>query len=96
MTKITIEDTRHVAKLARLGLADEQLETLTGELNTIIESIGKIAELDLEGVEPTTHALEVVNVWGEDVPHTSLTAEQALSNAPDPENGLFRVPKMHS
>ncbi|MCZ4495886.1 MAG: glutamyl-tRNA amidotransferase [Thermoleophilia bacterium] len=96
MTKITIEDTRHVAKLARLGLADEQRETLTGELNTIIERIGKIAELDLEGVEPTTHALEVVNVWGEDVPHTSLTAEQALSNAPDPENGLFRVPKMHS
>ncbi|MCW2956168.1 MAG: glutamyl-tRNA amidotransferase [Thermoleophilia bacterium] len=96
MTKITIEDTRHVAKLARLGLADEQLETLTGELNTIIESIGKIAELDLDDVVPTTHALEVVNVFGEDVPHTSLTAEQALSNAPDPENGLFRVPKMHS
>jgi aspartyl-tRNA(Asn)/glutamyl-tRNA(Gln) amidotransferase subunit C len=96
MTKISIEDARHVARLARLGLDDEQLTRMAGELDTIIESIGKISELDLEGVPPTTHALEVVNVFGDDEPHESLTTEQALSNAPDPEDGCFRVPRMQS
>lgn len=93
---ITTDDTRHVAKLARLGLDDAQLERMTGELDAIIDSIGKISELDLADVPPTTHALEVVNVFGDDVPHESLTTEQALSNAPDPEDGCFRVPRMQS
>ncbi len=96
MTSITIEDVRHVARLARLGLDEPQLERMAGELDTIIDSIGKISELDLEDVPPTTHALEVVNVFGDDVPHQSLTTEQALSNAPDPEDGCFRVPRMQS
>jgi aspartyl-tRNA(Asn)/glutamyl-tRNA(Gln) amidotransferase subunit C len=94
MTKISIEDVRHVAQLARLGLDDSQLERMAGELDTIIESIGKISDLDLDDVVPTTHALEIVNVFGDDVPHTSLTPEQALANAPDAQDGLFRVPRM--
>ncbi|MCW2949223.1 MAG: aspartyl-tRNA(Asn)/glutamyl-tRNA (Gln) amidotransferase subunit [Thermoleophilia bacterium] len=92
--KITIEDARHVAKLARLGLDEKQLERMAGELDMIIESIGKISDLSLDDVEPTTHALAIVNVFGDDVPHTSLTPEQALANAPDPHDGLFRVPRM--
>lgn len=94
--KITLEDVRHVAKLARLGLTEPQLERMAGELDTIIDSIGKISELDLADVEPTTHALEIVNVFGDDVPHESLSTERALSNAPDPEDGCFRVPRMQS
>jgi aspartyl-tRNA(Asn)/glutamyl-tRNA(Gln) amidotransferase subunit C len=96
MTSITIEDVRHVARLARLGLDEQQLERMTGELDTIIDSIGKIAELDLADVPPTTHALEVVNVFGEDEPHESVSTEAALANAPDPEDGCFRVPRMQS
>lgn len=96
MTSITIDDVRHVARLARLGLSEPELERMAGELDTIIDSIGKISELDLADVPPTTHALEVVNVFGEDEPHESLTPEQALANAPDPEDGCFRVPRMQS
>lgn len=96
MTSISIDDARHVAKLARLGLDDARLEQMAGELDTIIDSIGKISELDLADVKPTTHALEVVNVFGEDEPQESLATEQALSNAPDPEDGCFRVPRMQS
>jgi aspartyl-tRNA(Asn)/glutamyl-tRNA(Gln) amidotransferase subunit C len=94
MTQISIDDVRHVAILARLGLDDSQLERMAGELDTIIESIGKISDLDLDDVAPTTHALEIVNVFGDDVPHTSLTPEQALANAPDAQDGMFRVPRM--
>ncbi|MBC7461997.1 MAG: Asp-tRNA(Asn)/Glu-tRNA(Gln) amidotransferase subunit GatC [Thermoleophilia bacterium] len=92
--KISIEDVRHVATLARLGLDDAQLAVMAGELDTIIESIGKISDLDLDDVVPTTHALKIVNVFGDDVPHASLTPEQALANAPDAQDGLFRVPRM--
>lgn len=96
MGTLTTEDARHVARLARLGLSEPQLERMAVELGTIIDSIGKIGELDLEGVPPTTHALEVVNVFGEDEPHESITTVQALLNAPDPEDGCFRVPRMQS
>jgi len=95
-TNLSIDDVRHVARLARLGLDESQLERMAGELDTIIDSIGKISELDLDGVPPTTHALEVVNVFGDDVPHESLTTEEALRNAPDAEDGTFRVPRMQS
>ncbi|MEO6866507.1 MAG: Asp-tRNA(Asn)/Glu-tRNA(Gln) amidotransferase subunit GatC [Gaiellales bacterium] len=96
MTSLSIDDVRHVARLARLGLDEPELERMAGELGTIIDSISKISELDLADVPPTTHALQVVNVLGEDVPHESLTPEQALANAPDPEDGCFRVPRMQS
>jgi aspartyl-tRNA(Asn)/glutamyl-tRNA(Gln) amidotransferase subunit C len=96
MSSIAIEDVRHVARLARISMSDERLESMTGELASILESIGRISELDLADVEPTTHALEVVNVMADDVPHTELANEQALANAPDPVDGCFRVPRMES
>jgi aspartyl-tRNA(Asn)/glutamyl-tRNA(Gln) amidotransferase subunit C len=96
MSTISTDDVRHVARLARIRMNDEQIATMAGELDTILESIGKISELDLADVEPTTHALEVVNVIAPDVPHQSLTNEQALQNAPDAVDGTFRVPQMKS
>jgi aspartyl-tRNA(Asn)/glutamyl-tRNA(Gln) amidotransferase subunit C len=96
MSSITIDDVRHVARLSRLGLDDSRLEELTGELGAILDAIGKISELDLTDVTPTTHALPVVNVLGEDIEHTSLPAAASLANAPDPEDGCFRVPRMQS
>ena len=61
-------------------------------LSAILEAVGKVSELDLEGVPPTSHPLDLVNVLAEDEPVPSLTREQALANAPDPEGGFFGVP----
>lgn len=82
----------HVAKLARLGLSEEEIQTMAGELSGILEHVDRIAELDLDGVEPTTHVIALENVLRPDVPHQSLPPEVALAQAPDPVNGAFRVP----
>lgn len=82
----------HVAKLARLGLSDEEVETMAGELSGILEHVDRIAALDLDEVEPTSHVVELENVLRADVPHESLPPDIALASAPDPDNGAFRVP----
>ena len=89
---ISRDEVLHVARLARLALTDEEVERLGAQLNAILEAVGKVGELDLEGVEPTAHPLDLVNVWAEDQPHESLPVEEALANAPDREEGFFRVP----
>jgi len=89
---ITSDEVLHVARLARLALTEEEVERLGAQLNAILAAVGKVAELDLDGVEPTAHPLELVNVWAEDEPRPSLPVEDALANAPDSEAGFFRVP----
>jgi aspartyl-tRNA(Asn)/glutamyl-tRNA(Gln) amidotransferase subunit C len=89
---ITREDVLHVADLARLALTEEELERLGGQLNAILEAVGKVSELDLADVPPTSHPLDLVNVWAEDEPRPSLASEEALANAPEREGGFFRVP----
>ena len=89
---ITREEVLHVAKLARLELTEEEVERLTGELGAILEAVGKVAELDLSDVPPTSHPLSLVNAWGEDVPHDSLGLDVVFANAPQREDNLFRVP----
>ena len=89
---ITREQVLHVARLARLDLADDELERLTGELAAILDAVSKVSELDLSDVPPTSHRLDLVNVWAEDVPHASLPLEDVLRNAPAAERDLFRVP----
>jgi aspartyl-tRNA(Asn)/glutamyl-tRNA(Gln) amidotransferase subunit C len=89
---ITREDVLHVAKLARLEIPEDQIERVQAELGAILDAVGKVSELDLEGVEPTSHPLDVVNVWGADEPRPSLPRSEALANAPDPADGAFRVP----
>ena len=89
---ITREDVLHVAALARLDLTEEEIERLGGQLNAILEAVGKVAELDLEDVPPTSHPLDLANVWAEDDPRPSLTVDEALANAPEAEDGFFRVP----
>ncbi|HEU4943640.1 MAG TPA: Asp-tRNA(Asn)/Glu-tRNA(Gln) amidotransferase subunit GatC [Solirubrobacterales bacterium] len=86
------EQVLHVAKLARLGLSEAEVETMAGELSGILEHVDRIAELDLEGVEPTSHVVELENVLRPDLPHESLAPEVALASAPDPDDGAFRVP----
>jgi aspartyl-tRNA(Asn)/glutamyl-tRNA(Gln) amidotransferase subunit C len=89
---ISRDEVLHVARLARLALTDDEVERLTAELDKILEAVGIVAELDLTDVPPTSHPLDLVNVWDDDVPHDSLSVEDALANAPEVEDGLFRVP----
>ena len=89
---ISREDVLHVARLARLALDDEEIERLEGELAAILEAVGKVSELDLAAVVPTSHPLDVVNAWAEDEPRPSLELAEALQNAPRAERGAFRVP----
>ena len=89
---ITREDVLHVARLARLEIPEGDVEAVQAQLGAILEAVGKVAELDLSDVEPTSHPLDVVNVWAADEPRPSLSRDDALSNAPDPADGHFRVP----
>jgi aspartyl-tRNA(Asn)/glutamyl-tRNA(Gln) amidotransferase subunit C len=85
-------DVLHVARLARLDLSEDEVERLTSELGAILDAVGKVAELDLSGVPPTSHPLAVVNVWAEDEVEPPLSLADALANAPETEGPLFRVP----
>ena len=86
------EQVLHVAKLARLRLTDEEVERMSRELSAILEAVENINELDLEGVEPTTHVVPLENVLREDEPRPSLPRERALEQAPDSDGVGFRVP----
>jgi aspartyl-tRNA(Asn)/glutamyl-tRNA(Gln) amidotransferase subunit C len=86
------EQVLHVARLARLGLDEEEVERMSGELSTILEHVDKISELDLEDVEPTSHVIELQNVLRPDEPRPSWPRERVLDAAPDPAEGAFRVP----
>ena len=82
----------HVARLARLRLSDEEVERMSGELSGILEHVDRIAELDLDDVEPTSHVVDLENVLRPDVPRPSWPKEVILEQAPDPADGAFRVP----
>ena len=86
------EQVLHVAKLARLRLTDDEVERMAGELSTILEHVETMNELDLEGVEPTSHVIDVENVLRSDEPRPCLPREVALANAPDATDEGFRVP----
>jgi aspartyl-tRNA(Asn)/glutamyl-tRNA(Gln) amidotransferase subunit C len=89
---ITREEVLHVARLARLELADEEVERFTEQLSAILEAVAKVSELDLSDVEPTAHPLDLLNVWADDEPRPCLPVEEALANAPEREAGFFKVP----
>lgn len=86
------EQVTHVARLARLGLDEVEIEAMRGEMSTILEHIDRIARLDLEGVEPTSHVVDLVNVLRPDEPRESLERETALAQAPASTGGAFSVP----
>ena len=87
-------DVRHVALLARLELSDAEIERFRTDLNSILSHIDEIQRLDLEGVEPTAHPLDVVNVTRADEIRPGLSREAALKNAPQQEAGAFVIPQI--
>lgn len=84
----------HVARLARLDLAEEERERMSAELTHILEHAERIGALDLDGVEPTSHALDLRNVTRPDEVSPCLPQEVAVANAPIAESGRFRVPRI--
>jgi aspartyl-tRNA(Asn)/glutamyl-tRNA(Gln) amidotransferase subunit C len=93
-TKITLDEVRHVAKLSRLALSEERLGKLTGQLESILDYVAKIGELDVKDVEPMAHAAALTNVLREDVVTKSLPLDQVLLNAPETDGAFFKVPKV--
>ena len=91
---ISEEEVRHVAELARLGLSGEEVTEMSGQLGAILDSVERIGELDLDGVPPTATPLAAANVLRPDEPREELAREAALSQAPDPADGLFGVPRI--
>ena len=91
---ISEEQVRHVANLARLGLTEEEIERMGGELDAILDSIEKIRELDLTDVSPTANPLHLSNVLRSDEPRAELPREEALAPAPESADDLFAVPRI--
>jgi aspartyl-tRNA(Asn)/glutamyl-tRNA(Gln) amidotransferase subunit C len=89
---ITKDEVLHVARLARLALTEQEVERLTEQLGAILDAVSKVSELDLTDVPPTSHPLDLVNVWDEDEPRPSLSLDEVFANAPEREGDLFRVP----
>jgi aspartyl-tRNA(Asn)/glutamyl-tRNA(Gln) amidotransferase subunit C len=89
---IARDEVLHVAQLARLALREEEVERLTRELGAILDAVSKVSELDLADVPPTSHPLDVVNVWSEDEPHEPFSLEESFANTPAREADQYRVP----
>jgi aspartyl-tRNA(Asn)/glutamyl-tRNA(Gln) amidotransferase subunit C len=88
------KDVEHVARLARLALTDAEVETMREQLNGILAYIEKLNALPTEDVEPTSHAVPMVNVMRDDAPGPCLPRDEALANAPDRAGEFFRVPRI--
>ena len=86
------EDVLHVARLASLALTEDEIERFGAQLNPILEAVGKVSELDLSDVPPTSHPLDLVNVLAEDESRPSLPLDEVFANAPDREDDYFKVP----
>jgi aspartyl-tRNA(Asn)/glutamyl-tRNA(Gln) amidotransferase subunit C len=92
--KISPEEVKHVADLARLEMTPEEVESMTRQLDGILSYVAKLNELDTAGVQPTTHAISIVNVFREDQVKPSLDREDVLANAPQQDGESFVVPKV--
>lgn len=94
MTAITPDEVAHLARLARLDLAEDELAHLAGQLDVILSAVAQVSEVAAADVPPTSHPLPLTNVTRPDVVEPSLAAEDALSGAPASEDGRFRVPRI--
>jgi len=92
--KITRDEVRHVAQLARLDLSGAEVDRMTGQLNAILTYVAKLDELDTTGVAVTTHTQQVVNAFRDDEVRPSLPREQALANGPGQNSESFVVPRV--
>jgi len=93
-TRITLADVEHVARLARLDLTPEEKERMRSQLDAILGYVEQLQRVDTAGVEPTAHVLPLANVMRDDEVRPSYPVEAMLANAPEPQDGQFRVPRI--
>ncbi|MBA3251774.1 MAG: Asp-tRNA(Asn)/Glu-tRNA(Gln) amidotransferase subunit GatC [Geodermatophilaceae bacterium] len=94
MPSISREEVAYLAKLARLAVTDEELDTFAGQLDIIIGAVARVGEVAADDIPPTSHAVPVVNVLRPDVIRPSLDRDEVLALAPAAEGGRFRVPRI--
>lgn len=92
---ISKEDTKHVAKLARLELSEQEVEKFSTQLGNILKYVEQMNEIDTADVKPMAHPFDIVNVMREDEVYYENTKDELLKNAPEEEDGFFRVPKIN-
>jgi aspartyl-tRNA(Asn)/glutamyl-tRNA(Gln) amidotransferase subunit C len=86
------EQVLHVARLSRLKLSEEEVSAMQSDMSSILDHVDRLSEIDIEGVEPTSHVVPLENVLRDDIPRSGLQRDLSLSQAPDPSEGAFRVP----
>ncbi len=91
---VSTEEVRRMARLARLRFTPEEEARLAGEMSTILDYVAQLREVDVTGVAPLHHVLDVENVFRADTPVQRLSPEKALENAPDHDGTYFRVPRV--
>lgn len=94
MAELTRDDVDHLARLARIDLSETELDTMVGELGVILDAVETVQQAPIDGVEPMSHPLPLVNVTRADEVRPSLTVAEALSGAPGAEAGRFAVPRI--
>lgn len=92
--KLTDDQVRHVAKLSRLRLGEDEVSQMASRLSAVLDYVSKLNELNVDGVEPMAHAMELNNVLREDEPRAGLPNDAVLANAPEKTPPFFRVPKV--
>ncbi|WP_432986583.1 Asp-tRNA(Asn)/Glu-tRNA(Gln) amidotransferase subunit GatC [Dactylosporangium sp. CA-233914] len=94
MATISREEVAHLARLARLAVTDEELDTFAGQLDVILQAVAQVGEIAAADVPPTSHSVPLTNVYRDDVVVPGLAREDALAGAPDAEENRFRVPRI--
>jgi aspartyl-tRNA(Asn)/glutamyl-tRNA(Gln) amidotransferase subunit C len=94
MPAISRDEVAHLARLARLAVTEDELDTFAGQLDVILRAVARVGEVAADDIPPTSHAVPLTNVFRADEPRPGLTQQQALSGAPAVEAGRFRVPRI--
>ncbi|GGM19475.1 Asp-tRNA(Asn)/Glu-tRNA(Gln) amidotransferase subunit GatC [Dactylosporangium sucinum] len=94
MATISREEVAHLARLARLAVTEDELDTFAGQLDVILQAVAQVGEIAAVDVPPTSHSVPLTNVFRDDVVQPSLLREDALAMAPDTAEDRFRVPRI--
>jgi aspartyl-tRNA(Asn)/glutamyl-tRNA(Gln) amidotransferase subunit C len=94
MAAISREEVAHLARLSRLAVTEQELDTFAGQLDVILQAVARVGEVAAADIPPTSHSVPLTNVLRDDVEQPCLTPEEALSGAPDRADDRFRVPRI--